>query len=85
MTLYLRIMKYVRPYWLSLLGSLFCILLFTVFNSASLVTIMPFLETIFVQPDQATADPSAQDSLLSAVPVEKGAFQQLKEQSRQLI
>lgn len=50
MNLYIRILKYVRPYWLSLTGSLICILFFTIFSSASLVSIIPFLDTIFAGP-----------------------------------
>lgn len=47
MTLYLRILKYVRPYWAHLFGSLLCIVLFTLFSSATVVSIIPFLRTIF--------------------------------------
>jgi len=47
MKLYLRVLKYLKPYWLSLTGSVICIILFTVFNSAFLVAVMPFLKTIF--------------------------------------
>jgi len=47
MALYFRILRYLKPYWASLLGSLICIFFFTLFSSASLVSIIPFLGTIF--------------------------------------
>ncbi|MCD6165321.1 ABC transporter ATP-binding protein [candidate division KSB1 bacterium] len=47
MQIYLRILKYVKPYWGLLLGSLVCILFFTFFSSATLVSVIPFLRTIF--------------------------------------
>jgi len=47
MALYFRILRYLKPYWTSLLGSLICIFFFTLFSSASLVSIIPFLGTIF--------------------------------------
>ncbi len=50
MALYFRILRYLKPYWKSLLGSLVCILFFTLFSSASLVSIIPFLGTIFDSP-----------------------------------
>lgn len=50
MALYFRILRYLKPYWKSLLGSLVCIFFFTLFSSASLVSIIPFLGTIFDAP-----------------------------------
>jgi subfamily B ATP-binding cassette protein MsbA len=50
MKLYLRILKYLRPYWLSLVGSLISIILFAFFNTAFLVAVMPFLKTVFQPP-----------------------------------
>jgi len=47
MRVYLRIIKYIKPYWAHLLGSILCIFFFTIFSSASLISIMPFLKTIF--------------------------------------
>jgi subfamily B ATP-binding cassette protein MsbA len=44
---YWRILRYVKPYWLHLAGSISCIVLFTIFNGASLLSIMPFLRVIF--------------------------------------
>jgi len=56
---YWRILRYVKPYWLHLAGSISCILLFTIFNGASLLSIMPFLRVIFsveqVEQSPATA------------------------------
>ncbi len=56
MKIYFRILKYLRPYWLSLTGSLICILFFTLFSSASLVSIIPFLDTIFTRPQPAVVE-----------------------------
>ena len=58
---YWHIVRYVKPYWLHLAGSITCIVLFTLFNGASLLSIMPFLRVIFYaeefeaqqQPEQA--------------------------------
>ena len=67
------ILRYVRPYWVTLFASIFCIILFTIFNSASLVSIMPFLKTIF-QPATTNqvvleaGDMGVSDLVNSAVP-----------------
>jgi ATP-binding cassette, subfamily B, bacterial MsbA len=51
MKIFFRIIfRYVRPYWKTLFASIVCIFLFTIFNSASLVSIMPFLKTLFQPP-----------------------------------
>ncbi len=47
MKTYRRILRYVKPYWAPLAGSLFCILAFTLLSSASLISIVPFLNTLF--------------------------------------
>lgn len=71
MNIFLRILfQYVRPYWATLLGSIVCILFFTLFNSASLVSIMPFLKTLFQAPaaQQIVAQQDDLDMLDSVVP-----------------
>src|SRR4030042_1560547 len=47
MSTYVRILKYVKPYWPHVIGSIVCILLFIVFSSVTLLTVQPFLTTIF--------------------------------------
>ncbi|MBN1893346.1 ABC transporter ATP-binding protein [bacterium] len=47
MSTYVRILKYVKPYWPHLAGSIVCILFFIVFSSVTLLSIQPFLSTIF--------------------------------------
>jgi subfamily B ATP-binding cassette protein MsbA len=47
MNVYPRILRYVKPYWLALSGSIFCILLFTLLSGASLIAVVPFLNTLF--------------------------------------
>ncbi len=55
MKIFSRILVYIKPYWLSLTGSILCIIFYTIFNSLSLFTIGPFLQTIFSQPDQTSS------------------------------
>ncbi len=47
MKIYLRILRYLRPHWSRLAGSIVCVLFFVIFSSVSLVSLMPFLSTIF--------------------------------------
>ncbi len=47
MKIFFRILGYIRPYWARLTGSILCIVLYTLFNGASYMGIMPFLNTIF--------------------------------------
>jgi len=47
MKTYCRILRYVKPYRAPLAGSLLCILAFTLLSSASLISIVPFLNTLF--------------------------------------
>lgn len=47
MNIYLRILRYIKPYWIPLIGSTLCVLLFVVFSSISLFSVMPFLSAIF--------------------------------------
>ncbi|MCD6115967.1 ABC transporter ATP-binding protein [bacterium] len=47
MNTYIRILKYLKPYWSRLAGSIICVLFFVMFSSGSLISVMPFLSTIF--------------------------------------
>jgi len=47
MKIYRRIIHYVKPYWAPLAGSLLCILVFTLLSGASLISVVPFLNTLF--------------------------------------
>ncbi len=47
MNTYLRILKFIKPYWSHLVGSIICVFLFVIFSSVSLFSVMPFLSTIF--------------------------------------
>ena len=47
MNTYLRILKFIKPYWSHLVGSIVCVFLFVLFSSVSLFSVMPFLSTIF--------------------------------------
>ena len=58
MQIFLRILKYVKPYSVHLVSSLICILLFTFFSSATLISVIPFLRTIFHENPQQTVEQS---------------------------
>src|SRR5574341_1335872 len=59
MKTYRRILGYAKPYWLALSGSIFCILWFTLLSGASLVSVVPFLNTLFPAPAKAPSSPIA--------------------------
>jgi len=76
MNVYLRIIKYVKPYWAYLTGSLIAIIFFTIFSSATLVSVIPFLRTIF-QVEQTTtvsSAPATQQTTM-AVPGQVGGIE----------
>ncbi len=73
MKIFFRILKYLKPYWFRLSCSILCILLFTITSSASLMSIIPFLNTIFkVQSETLTINAPVSDTtdglLETAVP-----------------
>jgi ATP-binding cassette, subfamily B, bacterial MsbA len=47
MNLYLRILRYIRPYWAHLAASIVCVIFFVTFSSVSIFSIGPFLTTLF--------------------------------------
>jgi subfamily B ATP-binding cassette protein MsbA len=49
MKIFLRILKFVRPYWKTLALSLVCTFLFSIFSGASIYLSIPLLETLFDQ------------------------------------
>ncbi|MBN1542364.1 ABC transporter ATP-binding protein [candidate division KSB1 bacterium] len=63
MRLYLRITRYLRPYFFPLFGSILCIFLFTIFNSAFQISIIPFLNTIFKSPQTVIQNSAASPSV----------------------
>ncbi|MCI0694093.1 ABC transporter ATP-binding protein/permease [candidate division KSB1 bacterium] len=75
MNVYPRILRYVKPYWLALSGSIFCILLFTLLSGASLIAVVPFLNTLFKVSSESpalTSPDQAAPSGLSQVPTQLG-------------
>lgn len=56
MTTFLRILSYVRPYWRTLLLSILCTILFSIFSGGSIYLTIPLLETLF---DQTPVEVSA--------------------------
>lgn len=73
MATYFRILAYVRYYWLHLSASMLCIFFFTIFSSATLVSVIPLLKIIFTPDSVITStyqsenkiEPSPQRSTLS--------------------
>ncbi len=54
---YLRILNYLRPFWLNVLSSLLFNLLSTLFGLFSFLMIVPFLEVLFGTQNPVTVDP----------------------------
>ncbi|HLP15070.1 MAG TPA: ABC transporter transmembrane domain-containing protein, partial [Bacteroidota bacterium] len=50
MKIFLRILRYVRPYWKWLALSVLCTIIFTILSAASIALTIPLLETLFSQP-----------------------------------
>ncbi|MGH7595948.1 MAG: ABC transporter ATP-binding protein [bacterium] len=65
MNVYPRILRFVKPYWLTLSGSIFCILLFTLLSGASLIAVVPFLNTLFKVSSESPAPTSSDQALPS--------------------
>ncbi|HPN35987.1 MAG TPA: ABC transporter ATP-binding protein [bacterium] len=86
MKLYLRILAYIKPYWAHLLGSLVCILFFTLFNSVLTLSVIPFLNTIFSQ-EQQTPPAAAAEIQAAASPSTPaaGRWLQAKEQMKEWV
>ena len=47
MTIYRRVLTYLRPYWLKLVASMACSVLFSLFSGMSIYLTIPLLETLF--------------------------------------
>ncbi|OPZ70844.1 MAG: putative multidrug export ATP-binding/permease protein [bacterium ADurb.Bin478] len=87
MKLYLRILAYIKPYWAHLLGSLVCILFFTVFSSVLTLSVIPFLNTIFSQEQQAppAATTEIQTAAASPAAPAAGKWLQAKDQAKKWV
>ncbi|MCX6136064.1 MAG: ABC transporter ATP-binding protein [Ignavibacteriales bacterium] len=57
MRVFLRILRYVRPYWRKLSLSLLCTVLFSIFSGASIYLTMPLLQTVFDQAPSNSTPP----------------------------
>ena len=85
MKLYLRILAYIKPYWTHLLGSLSCILLFTLFNGVLTLSVIPFLNTIFGgQPTLQTTTVIPAETATKSLP-SAGALLTTKEKVRSFV
>jgi ATP-binding cassette, subfamily B, bacterial MsbA len=47
MSIYRRVLKYLRPYWLKLAASMACSIFFSLFSGMSIYLMIPLLETLF--------------------------------------
>lgn len=47
MTTYLKILRYIKPYWMHLALSIICTILFALFNGATVFLVMPLMDTLF--------------------------------------
>ncbi|MBI4546848.1 MAG: ABC transporter ATP-binding protein [Ignavibacteriae bacterium] len=56
MNIYLRILRYVRPYWKYVIISIACTVFYSIFSGISIYLMIPLLETLF---NPKTAPPSA--------------------------
>ena len=51
MTIYRRVLGYLKPYWHKLAASMFCSIMFSLASGMSIYLTIPLLETLFVQPE----------------------------------
>jgi ATP-binding cassette, subfamily B, bacterial MsbA len=51
MTIYRRVLRYLKPYWHKLLASMLCSIMFSLFSGMSIYMTIPLLETLFFKPD----------------------------------
>ncbi len=68
MTIYRRVLKYLRPYWLKLVASMACSVMFSLFSGMSIYLTIPLLETLFFQPTAAPATAAVSQSGASFLP-----------------
>ena len=68
MTIYRRVLKYLRPYWLKLVGSMACSIMFSLSSGLSIYLTIPLLETLFIRPEPAPAPAAAAPSGVSFLP-----------------
>jgi subfamily B ATP-binding cassette protein MsbA len=59
MRTYLRILRYVRPYWKQVSVSIGCSILYSIFSGASIFFVIPLLETLFGMAGVQPSSPSA--------------------------
>ncbi|MBI2428214.1 MAG: ATP-binding cassette domain-containing protein [Ignavibacteriales bacterium] len=54
MKIFLRILAYVQPYWRTLVLSILCTIMFSIFSGSSIYLTIPLLETLFEQTETET-------------------------------
>jgi subfamily B ATP-binding cassette protein MsbA len=68
MTIYRRVLKYLRPYWLKLVGSMACSIMFSLASGMSIYMTIPLLETLFIRPAVTPVPVAAAPSGVSFLP-----------------
>ncbi len=68
MTIYRRVLKYLRPYWMKLIASMACSVMFSLFSGMSIYMTIPLLETLFFRPSAAPAAAVAAQPGVSFLP-----------------
>jgi ATP-binding cassette, subfamily B, bacterial MsbA len=51
MTIYRRVLRYLKPYWHKLVASMLCSIMFSLFSGMSIYMTIPLLETLFFKPE----------------------------------
>lgn len=69
MTIYRRVLRYLKPYWHKLAASMLCSIMFSLFSGMSIYMTIPLLETLFFKPDAAVqAAPAVVSPAASIIP-----------------
>ncbi|HZW37923.1 MAG TPA: ABC transporter ATP-binding protein [Ignavibacteriaceae bacterium] len=68
MNTYLRILKFVKPYWKHLTFSIICTILFALLNGLSIYLTIPLLQTLFQEGTKAATNTNVTDSASSILP-----------------
>ena len=68
MKTYIRILKYVKPYWKHLTASVFCTILYAVLNGVSIYLTIPLLDTLFQQQNKNVVQQNHSNLTTSILP-----------------
>jgi subfamily B ATP-binding cassette protein MsbA len=68
MSVFRRVLFYLRPYWLLLAASMLCSVLYSIFSGLSIYLIIPLLETLFFRPAGGSISQPATTTAVSILP-----------------